>query len=744
MPISNPDFTPLVPDREPLNEVRYAGKDFPSIFDAILRRLKTEYKDIYTDYSTSSLGIMLIDLMAYATAQLIWYLDRVSSDCFLDTARTRSAVARLVKQIGYKMAPATAASTTLQITFPDGALAPFVIPAGFRFSGPNGLFYESYADKLINPAPVPGDTVDLDIRQGETRTLVYTADGSANQNYRMSNITVDRFLAEGSVSVWVDGAPWDEVMFLEYEKTNQFEVGYNDAPPTVQFGDGVAGNIPPAGAEVKIRFTIIDGLKGCVKANSIRSPLDSIIAGGSTVKIEATNPSGASGGTDPESADRAKALAPFAFAARDAAITLNDYIALSNSYSDPMYGRVAVAYAFNPRAHYEDTVFNAMIDSIEVLLTDYRATVDAIEAAIVSGATSMNAVLAALSANNVALSGLVTSMIGFLQSAQAQIEAARTANSLYGNVVDDVTYIIDESTNSTTPPPSWASLGSLSALIAASAATTMEKSLMAAQITQLAAQYNSAIDLMDQLTSKQTTTDSAIDAALGFVFQARTITENASPTPPLVTLAGIQTEDAASLAQLDDILNDPTDGLVVNAQNVSGLAIGLQSAILDVLSLMHGRIGELFDADCLSNYVQVPILAYDAEGNYVAPSAGLMYGLQTYLNSVKEVTQDVEVIDGSFNLVPAQIAVQVKAMTEVVPSEVTAQIEATIAGILRGRQFNQPLYLDWLYKNVKEIHGIEYVNIEITGPVPELDSDGNLVPPPTKIISFGTLTIGVL
>lgn len=744
MPTSNPDYTPLVQDREPLNEVRYSGKDFPSIFDAILRRLKTEYKDIYNDYATSSLGIMLIDLMAYATSQLIFYLDRVSSDCFLDTARTRAAVARLVKQIGYKMAAATAASTTESITFPDGALAPFTIPSGFRFSGPNNLFFESYADKLVNPAPMPGDVITLDIRQGETRTLVYTASGQPNQSYRMSNITSDRFLAENSVSVWVDGAPWTEVLFLEYQKTNQFEVGYVDDPPTIRFGDGVAGNIPPNGAEVKIRFTIIDGLKGCVKANSIKTPLDTVLAGGAAVKLSVTNPSGASGGTDPETVDHAKALAPFAFAARDAAITLNDYIALSNSYSDPMYGRVAVAYAFNPRAHFEDAVFNAMIDSIEVLLSDYRAVVDAIESAISSGALSMTDILLEMGSDNTAFGGLVTSMIGYLQSAQAECEAARTANELYGNVVDDVTQIIDDSTNSVTPPPGYATLGGILSLVNASTATAMQKALIATNITTIAAQYNSAVDLMAQLQSKQLTTAGSLDAVLSLIFQARTITENVSPPSPLVTLAQIQAGNTVNIALLDTILNDPVGGIVVNAQNITGQAIMLESAVLDILSLMHDRIGELFDADCLSNYVQVPILAYNAEGDYVSPSAGLILGLQTYLNSAKEVTQDVEVIDGSFNLVPAQISVQVKVMTEFVPSEVTSQISATIAGILRGRNFNEPLYLDWLYKNVKTIPGIEYVNIEITGPVAELDSQGNLVPAPTKIITFGTLNIGVM
>ncbi len=741
--MSNPDYTPLVPDRKPLNQVRFAGKDFPSVFDAILRRLKEEYKAVYNDYATTSVGVMLIDLMSYATAQLIWYLDRVASDCFLDTARTRSAVARLVKQIGYKLGSATAASTTEYITFPEGAPAAFTIPRGFQFQGPGNLIFETYADKLVDPPPVPGDVVTVAIRQGETRTLIYTADGTPNQSYRMTNISTDRYLAENSVEVWVDGAPWEEVLFLEYEKTDQYEVGYNDDPPTIQFGDGVAGNIPPDGAEVKIRFVVIDGVRGNVKARTIQEPIDSIVIAGAVVPIEVDNPYGPSGGTDPEDIERAKRLAPFNFAARGAAITLPDYVALSSSYSDPMYGRVAKAYAFNPRAAYEDAIFNSMVDAIETLLSDYRAVVDAVEDAIVSGATSMDTIVVSMQSGNSQLGTLVTELTGYLQSCEANIKAAKSANGLYESNVDDCKDIVD--TLVTSDDPADPGLPYLQILVNTSGGLSpTERTAFTNRINQLVALAESITPLLDELEGKAATTNGASDAALQFIYESRGITENASPTPPDVTFASIRKGNDESLAALQGLLTDPTTGIIVNAQTINGTAATLESNIVDVLDQMHTRIGELFDADCLSNYVQVPILAYDAEGNYVAPSAGLMIGLQTYLNEIKEVTQDVEVIDGSFNLVPAQIQVQLKVEPSAVESEVTSQIEATIQGVLRGRDFNQPLYLDWVYKNVKEIPGITYVNIEILGPAAHLDSEGNLVPAPTQIITFGSLNIGVL
>jgi len=162
--------------------------------------------------------------------------------------------------------------------------------------------------------------------------------------------------------------------------------------------------------------------------------------------------------------------------------------------------------------------------------------------------------------------------------------------------------------------------------------------------------------------------------------------------------------------------------------------------------LMHDRIGELFDADCMSNYVQVPILSLDVDGNYSAPSVGLMTGLQTYLTQIKEVTQHVEVIDGSSILVPAAIAILLEVNKDAyIEAEVVSDVVATVVGMLKGRDFNDPMYLSELYENVMDTSdGIIRANVEITGPslIPSvIDNEGNLVPAPNQVIVYGSLLI---
>ena len=444
------EYTPLVQDRRALNEIKYAARDFRSIFDALLRRLKIEYGTIYNEYATTAVAIMLTELMAYANAETQWYVDRTASDCFLATARTDDRVSQLLEQIGYKMRPAAAASASLTLTFPDGTTGPFTMASRWRYQGQAGYQYESYADKVVPAALVPGATITVPVRQGESRLVTYTANGAKNQTYRLTGVTDGRYLGQGLIEVWVDGALWTEYDFLEYEKTNHYEVSYLAAPPIVRFGDGSAGNVPPAGAEVKIRYTIIDGSLGNAKADTITTSLDTLTILGSAVTFTVTNAAGANGGTDPEETDRARLLGPRSFAARGAAITETDYQALSEAFVDPAYGGVSRAFPFNPRGEYEDAAFNGLVEQIEVALDDYRSGAsgaDTIEAALVTAAESFDAVLSSMGDSVTDLEALRVELEAYLGSTEA---ALATASSSATQASTRATYAYEQATEAIT------------------------------------------------------------------------------------------------------------------------------------------------------------------------------------------------------------------------------------------------------------------------------------------------------
>ena len=731
--------TPLVQDLKPLNEVKYAARDYPSIFDSLLRRLKIEYSTVYNDYATTSQGIMLIELMAYAMDAVQWYIDRRASDCFLDTARTNAAIARLVKQIGYKMGAAGAASTTLTMTFPQGTTGSFKIPAAWQFNGPDGLLFETYAEYDQPVALSPGAVIQIPVRQGETRTVRYTSDGSKNQQFRLASIPDDRFLGGGTVRMWADSQLWTEKEFLEFEKTNHYEVGYNDAPPIVQCGDGVAGNIPPRSAPVVIKFIIIDGEKGNVKSNSITSSVETLeTIDGDTVTFSVTNPNGATGGRNLEDPEQARRLAPFSFAARGAAITKQDYEALSNSYSDPTYGAVAKSYAFNPRQPYEDAEFNRLVSAVENYLNEYldgdglifHVGMKELESDIDDAASSLASNVSGvqnemldletarseiLSNNGAAISGCQSS-----GSDGASIESySANATSNCDDAIVALDALIGDINGGVSDSNLVATVDQIKALVELIKTSTITSQSLGGSIrgTMSTAVY-------DQLYAvKQIVSESAID-------------------PPDYNIPSIISNTEGYASSLSTGVSD----LQSQIENIVGEAETLNDLINTKLTLMQERIGFLFNADCISNYVQVPILSLDVDGNYASPSVGLMTGLQAYLDGIKEVTQQVEVTDGGVALVGAELEMVLDVNKDAfVEAEIVSDIVATIVGLLKGRDFNQPLYLSDLYEIVKDVSpGITWVSINIVGPTltpTVIDTDGNLVTAENQIIAFGSLMI---
>lgn len=726
-------YAPLVADRAPLNAVKWAARDYPSLFDDLLRRLKLLYQEVYNDYATTTQGIMLIEMMAYATAQIQWYMDRIASDCFLETARTHTAVGRIVQQLGYKMRPASAASTELTLTFPEGTLGPFVMPARWRFQGPNGLVYESYAQLSEPAALAPGAIRALMVRQGDSRILTFTGSGQANQVYSLSGIPDGRYLADLSVECWVDGMEWEERPFLTYDADEQFEVAYLETPPKVRFGDGIAGAIPPVGAEVKFRFVIIDGAKGNEpKAHTITTSIDTLVVGGTLVKMTVDNVVAPSGGANPETVEHAKKLAPLSFAARGAAITEPDYNALSNSFVDPLYGAVAKAYAFNPRGTYSDIQFDQMVVQITGDLIVYVGVASGMETNIAAAVAAMTPLLADMMAALTQLEDHRVAQEGQVGSAKSLVAGAQASCSTAEIALDTI---------KTTATDQKQALEDLLVFVLANVGAGATRDHIEAELNSAISQAQAMSTKATQATGDvQTATNAmgnAISNALNPLLDGIT---NPAPTPPDTSLPQIEADMQTvhdDLAALLPVLTAEADALVGTAQ-------ALKDGIDPVLNDMQARIGELFSDDCLSNYVQVPILARDADGNFVAPSVGLIEGLQVYLDGIKEVTQQVEVIDGSPVLVPAQIRIQALIGPAYIYAEEIAKVRAAVIELLKDRDFNTPLYLSQLYDVAKKASvGFVHVNITIQGPVEFIDAGGNLVPPENRIITLavGGLTI---
>lgn len=707
-----------VPDRLPLNGVKYTTKDFATFFDSLLRRLKIEYGEHYNNFASSSVGIMLVDLMAYGLSQLAWSTDRRASDTYLPTARTREAVERIVSRLAYKTKPAAASSTFMQMTFPDGVPANYLMRKGFRYSGPDNLIFETTSDLELSASSAPV-VKSVNCRQGVTRLLEYTSTGAKNQTYRLSSVPADKFLAEYSVICFVDGQEWEEHDFLNFTQTNHFEVSYNSVPPLVRFGDGVSGNMPPSGASIRFQFVVIDGSKGNVQSGTIQKALDKIVIDGVDVKFSVTNPNRSSGGMEPDSIEKTKKFAPYVFAARGACITAPDFMALSSTFTDPQYGKVAKAYSYVIRRAEDDDVLNGFLGEVRTILGMYVLDAATREQLVVSLTNSMNRWLTAMLENIAAIEAIraetLVPQVGSIRNGALSIK--QVGNGVVGDMS--------------------AAQNVLSAM-----------NVKIALITGGAGVKTSLETLSDQLSSllgaasvKGSTVMSIADSILGSTATLLDVITGVAPKVTIEALVDALMSEAASMA-ID------VQGLIAMASTMVGTASAVEGSVLAKNAEMKNYLSGLFDHDSKANVVHVPILTQLRDGTYVAPSTGLIQSLQQRLNDISEVTQLPIVIDGSYNLLPLNVDIDVKVSKTFVVADVLSQVEVVVAKILTGRDFNQPLYkyvLDTLIEN--KVSGVAYANVRLwfsgSDPVVNqwIDAAGNCIPPKHRIITRGILAI---
>lgn len=138
-------------------EIKYLAADFDTFVSQFQNFVKAYFPTSYKDFSDSSTGQMLIELLAYSSDLLNFYLDRCINELLLDNAVQKESVFAIAKAFGYK--PKKRACSLVEQTFyvqvpatyesgialPDYSYA-FVLKKGTSLISQNGVFYETLYD----------------------------------------------------------------------------------------------------------------------------------------------------------------------------------------------------------------------------------------------------------------------------------------------------------------------------------------------------------------------------------------------------------------------------------------------------------------------------------------------------------------------------------------------------------------------------------------------------------------------
>lgn len=698
-----------------INRARFAGKDFFTFVDDIVARVQALFVTEFNDFVSSGTGQMLIDYVSWAAETLSFYIDRQASESFLETALLRRSVNRLARQVGYKVGAAVGASVDLEVNLTQVYGFNVTVEEGFQFKGPNSLIFQAVEDVTFPAGEGPASpSRTVACVQGETVVQSFTSDGSRNQAFRLV-ATGDLQPAGGTVSVTVASSPWSESEFITFDQTDQFEVDFNSSPPLVRFGDGVAGNIPASGAEVRVEFIATAGQAGLVLADTITSVVTPLVVAFQNIGLIITNPLPSAGGADRESLESVKANAPLWFKARNVAVTKDDYIGLSQAFRDPVAGAVAVAQAFVARSADDDL-------TLQILLQNIRDIVIPLSANVTAETATAGASLTAAQANQASLGTELTN----IDSELDDIATNPTEVAATGLAVDARTAAEDNRT----------SANDISAqVIDGKAAIDAITTAGSDQLTTTT--KNNLKAFFDDINTQASTIKSRSNNQITTCGDIETAVKDAKAA------AAIQTTELASLStNLADALTDLSDiDTLMSAQ--------FETAIETELDAIFAHVDGFLAADCQANLVQVPILAKDVDGFLQEPPIALQRSLQSYLEERKEVTQTIEVVSGGPFLIRADINGTIGVLKGYVQATVLSNVTKKIDDLLRDRAFGESLRISDVYTSIAPdpltgtggVLGVKYAVFHIVGPPAKLDVNGNLIIEDREIITKGILNL---
>ncbi len=308
--------------------------DFDSYKDSLKTFLKSQDRFKDYDFDGSNLSVLL-DVLSYNTYQNAFYLNMISNEMFLDSAKLRDSVISHAKELNYLPRSFRSSSAVIQlvITSSDASKRSIVIPKGTSFTSRVDDFTYNFSTTenyvITNRTPSGSNFVyeseAIRVYEGNYLSDTYTVNYDRPLNYKISNKRVD--LESLLVTVFEDNGTTVQTykratsLFGHDGNSKVFflQPGIGDTYEVV-FGDGVVGRKPKNNSVCIIEYRTCNGElpNGAFKfINTAR------IDNEPNVVIETIT--AATDGAVSEDLNSIKYNAPRAFTTQERAVTSEDY-----------------------------------------------------------------------------------------------------------------------------------------------------------------------------------------------------------------------------------------------------------------------------------------------------------------------------------------------------------------------------------------------------------------------------------
>lgn len=289
----------------------FTDRDFESWRAALRLRASTKFP-AWTDFNRANIGNLKLELFAHTLDVVSYTMDQLLLETRTTWATQRKSMEDIGKNVGFALRGAEAATADLEWTIADGEVRArdVLIPVGSEIKtqdaqDPVSFFTTAEGRILAGNLQV----TDVPSKHAETQQDIFTADGSANQEF---TLTQTPYL-DNSLAVDVAGDPaFTQVDNLlnsgPTDKHFVVQVDENDRA-TFRFGDGDNG-VAPSGV-VTADYETGGGVVGRVDANALSEPVGQFTdTAGVPVQLLVRNPVAASGGLDRMNVEEARVAIP--------------------------------------------------------------------------------------------------------------------------------------------------------------------------------------------------------------------------------------------------------------------------------------------------------------------------------------------------------------------------------------------------------------------------------------------------
>jgi hypothetical protein len=311
----------------------------------------------WKDMFESSVGKIIIDLLAGITELHLFKADTRLQENYLYTAMTKESVYLLADLLGYKVNRKSAAEGKVTLSFDNPLISPATLPDGY-------LIYEGtmplslVGNYTIN---VGESSKEMDVAQGEYVYKLFTATPDVDYYLNDDSVTTSAMIGtaferlildEGfevenastntnRISIWVctsdpegvltisSAIPWYDNL-ADLDSDSCYARTYYEGGITILFGDDTFGKRIYSSDLILVKYMVTQGSSATLASGeSLGDIIVDTVAGATTGSLAVSDT--ITGGADEDDIEKVRTVTTGYFSAQERAVTITDweYIALS-------------------------------------------------------------------------------------------------------------------------------------------------------------------------------------------------------------------------------------------------------------------------------------------------------------------------------------------------------------------------------------------------------------------------------